>query len=1081
MGADAIAQTFKKIENYSPAQLKDFITSQGVPYHEGYICAETTSAVLKANGISTPQNYTFASSYNGYGTAVSPAQASVGDIIVYKPSSPGTTGHVGVITGFNEDGTAIVHSGNGTEVDVRNQNLNDSSISSITNSSSLEGAENAPAGGANPNAGGLSDSAAGGAGGLGGAGGAAGGAVGAAGAQIGGAGCKGGGPSPAGLLGAGGLMGNLGGLAQGALMSGAMAALSGAGIQGIMGGMLGSVGGALGNALGASLGGSLGAIAGQALGGAVGAIVAGQNPLQALTGAAMGAIGQMGSSLIPGLSNVMPPEIASAAVNGLTGALGALARGAPPGAAMQYALAGGLGGAINGYINNMTGNYALGSLLGSVATGALTGQLGAIQSQGSGQLNLLKYANNISAVAGVVGSNRILVGAISEAMSKGFGGGSSGGYGTKVRNMQDMMTFSVSTLGQNINAVAYDMIALGRWDASNLMRLMQPGNIAAQILSKGLGGYTGLTDQLTTLGVPIAGIDNPLFDKLVQQCLNNINGTEEVATVMTAFSMMTKLNNLGELTILEKMMPNSYGYMPIKNFRELGVQLAIIGIKGNHTIYDIGQSFSKVETSTDLNHIQQLNEPLPAEVGTQLLNIYGYGGGTYGEQTMADFMGTVAGYVHEDTIPVIVQTTNFISNHPEASLLNDLSILMKETSEGKYTDPGTPEDTSTGVPAEAGSITIPFPVAVGGTKSYSTLDDAMLAFVPLIETEHQNLLNTTDTELLDNIKKLDVAYRASCAQLVREANNLHIHNIDLFNDNPVEPSDALTFMDNVEGWASETGYGQPGHFIDRVCSNDIYGDAIKYHMRQARNAIALEGLGIDVEQHRLPQSQYYRDPEGFYESMYTGQFPAQPQNKLAMVYPRTPNDVYLFNRNNALNELGYGDAALQNNQKDEIFYDSQWMDTNETALEDIGRQLVKTAIDRNIEISGDNMYIVDLEGNKTPFGQIKDNGLLLTNNEELVLIMMKIVNRLLYGDLLTTKYENPFNTDQMIWGVLELLAQVTNQNIEALMKTVTGGLIANGLLDQLLSRYGTSRSLYDTGPNRNDPAAYGGTGPDAKP
>jgi hypothetical protein len=178
--------------------------------------------------------------------------------------------------------------------------------------------------------------------------------------------------------------------------------------------------------------------------------------------------------------------------------------------------------------------------------------------------------------------------------------------------------------------------------------------------------------------------------------------------------------------------------------------------------------------------------------------------------------------------------------------------------------------------------------------------------------------------------------------------------------------------------------------------------------------------------------------------------------------------------------MGYGDMPLLNNQKDELFYDSTWMEIDPSVLEDIGRQAVKTAIDRNIQVSGNDLLIVNLDGSTTSFGQIKDNGLVLTNNEYFTQTLLDIVNRLLYGDLKTTKYSNPFNTDQMVYGVLELLAQVTKQNIDALMQTVTGGLIANGLLDKLLQQFGNARSLYDTKPERNEPAAWGGVGPDAK-
>jgi Phage tail lysozyme len=899
----------------------------------------------------------------------------------------------------------------------------------------------------------------------------------AGGMNIGGAGCLGAGATPAALTAAGGLMGQLGGIAQNALMSGALAALSGGGLQGVLGGMLGSAAGALGNSLGSALGGAAGAFAGQALGSALGGIVAGQNPLQALSSGAFGALSSMGGSILPALSGVMPDFIAQGAIQGLSGALGALASGKSPSAALHMALSGGLAGTIGGYVNNMTGNYALGATLGTVAAGAINGTLSGFgkNAQASGQINLMQFARNISTVAATASGNRLMVGAITEAMAIGFGNSTTGGVGAKTRNMQDAMTFSISTLGQNISAVATDFQAMGTWDASNLMRFMQPGHVATQIMSRGLGGYTGLQDALSNVGVPIAGLDNPIFDRLTQTVLNTITDTEVINTIKTAFSMTVDITNLGQLTNIQSMMPGSYKTMPVHNFRELGIQLSVIGIRGEGiTCKKIGDSIAKIETPTDLSHIQQLNQPLPPEVGHQLLNVYGYGGGSLGEQTMADFMGTVAGYVHNDTIPVITSNSDFIFNHPDAATYKELIHKLKDAIEGKYTHLGTAGDTTADppIPEDPGYIEVP------NVGKFNTLDEVIFAFIPLIEAQQVALLHTTDPVLKKRIQQLTIAWNASCAQLVKESNNLKIHNIDLFNTVKPTPADAMMFVDSLENWGLQTGYGQPGHFIERVASTDFFGDCVKYCMRQSRNANALEGLGIDIEQYKLPQSQYLRDPEGFYTQLYTGNMPAQPANRKAAVYPKLASDVYMFSREQKLAELGYADVDLQNNQKDELYYDAHWMDVDDATLEDIGRRSVQTMLDRNVLISGNDMFIVGLDGSTSKFAEIKNNGLLLYNTEDTINTMMQIVNRLLYGDLITTKYENPFNTDQMIFGIIEMLAQVTNQNVEALLQTVTGGLIANGLLKQLLSKFSETRSLYDTKMDRNDPGPYGGLGRD---
>ena len=143
--------------------------------------------------------------------------------------------------------------------------------------------------------------------------------------------------------------------------------------------------------------------------------------------------------------------------------------------------------------------------------------------------------------------------------------------------------------------------------------------------------------------------------------------------------------------------------MPVNNFREFGVQLSVIGISTASTVKQIGLAFSKLQTSTDLNHISQMSQPLPTEVATQLMQLVGYGGGSLGEQTMADICGTPAGYVHTDTIPVITATNKLIASHAEAATLATLTQLLADTANGKYTvlgDDGDP-NASPAVPSDA--------------------------------------------------------------------------------------------------------------------------------------------------------------------------------------------------------------------------------------------------------------------------------------------------------------------------------------------------------------------------------------------
>ena len=799
--------------------------------------------------------------------------------------------------------------------------------------------------------------------------------------------------------------------------------------------------------------------------------------LQSISSTTLTSLSKMGNQLLPGLTSVLPADIASTTIDSLNGIfvskLSNIAN-VPSDASSQFALAGGFKGTLQFAIHNMSGGEY--NALGAVSAGSLNGNLPRLLA--NTKKSILKQANLINMTVAVTENNKALVGAISEGVSLTFGAGESG-YGPKVRNMQDAMTFSLTTLGQNINAIATDLINLGNWDITDLMRLMQPGQVALQILKKGVPGI-GLIEELLKLGVPVAGVDNPIYDELTLKALNNINGAGAINYVKSVFGMRTPITCLGDICLLEKIMVTSKEYLPVTNFRELGVQLSYIGIKNSLTMKELGDILVQIETASDLNHISQLTSPVPNEAGTHLMQVYGYGGGQFGEQTIIDIIGSAAGYIHVDTIKVINATASYISSHPEAAHLVALTNLLNEVLTGVYTDVGLIGDSLARpiIPDEPGAIEVPFTT---GLEKFITLDDAILSFISLIEAEHQKLLNTSDPLLLDNIKKLDIAYKASCSQLVRENNNLKSNNINLF-DIPTQVVDATSFASKLESWATKTGYGGPVEYIERIVTDDMYGNAIIYIMRQTRNAALLDAIGVDINQFKLPRSQYYNDPSSFYDNLYSGTLPSTSDNQTNLNLPQTTTEVYSVNRYNSLLENGYDQLKLSDNQKTEKYYDLLWKKSSNFNNEILGRGVVRQAISDRTSVIGNDVYITDSRGNNIKFAVISD-GITLTiiDSEQFVATLFDAVNQLLYGEIVTSKNDNPFNTDQMIYGVLELLQEITRDSILSLMETITGKLLAIDLLEKLLKKFNVKKTEHNTGMDRNDPTSWGDTGAAAFP
>jgi uncharacterized protein (TIGR02594 family) len=80
-------------------------------------CAAFINAVLAANGLPTAKGSgggatTRAADFKSYGTGVGLADARPGDIVVLRPQARGTSGHVGLFSGFDEKGDVRLTAGN---------------------------------------------------------------------------------------------------------------------------------------------------------------------------------------------------------------------------------------------------------------------------------------------------------------------------------------------------------------------------------------------------------------------------------------------------------------------------------------------------------------------------------------------------------------------------------------------------------------------------------------------------------------------------------------------------------------------------------------------------------------------------------------------------------------------------------------------------------------------------------------------------------------------------------------------------------------------------------------------------------
>jgi hypothetical protein len=858
-------------------------------------------------------------------------------------------------------------------------------------------------------------------------GGAAPGAAGAAKAAAGAGGAGGG----AGCVGAG-LISGVAGIALGGVLSGA-----GLGINGVLNNVTKAF-----NALP-----GVGAIS-SAFSQASGLLSSGimSNPV-------FGALSQVGNGILPGLSNVLP-RVLNAAAGQLLSPLNAILQNPLnlPSVVQQMASKGGIGGLVRSVGQNMVGNFVDGTIA--------------------------NLANNIQVAGAMSGISRTIVGGISEGMGQAFGTGP-GGIGAIARNIDGVVTYGLSTLSNNLGAVAADMIATGNWNTSNLTRLMQPANIAGQIIARGLGEVTGLSNAIINAGIPLAAIDNPIYDAQVRNILNGINNQAALNSVINGFAVGVNLTNLGQLTDLESMMQQSANTLPVNNFQDLGKQLIELQITQAKTFSEIGSAFLRIESARELNHIVQLPTPMHKPTGELILKSFGYGSGTFGEVTPADMLGSAAGYVHNDTFKVMIDNHSWLKEQADAPggypILQQYYILCDELT--------TIISEFTATPAPGGEEEGPPPPS-SESLVYDWIERMEAYLVELKEEAERLLREENDSALLNALELIEKAHTTSTAQVLREATLWDRMGYSVLDGQPMTLLGAYSTVVSLQAGATETGYGQFADTVERLATDDLYGDAIKAMMRQARNAQILDGLGVNTERFALPNSGYYRNPLGVYKDAYTDNLMSPPLNVQQIYFPPDPVEQYLMERDAVLSDEGIIDDTLLPAQKDEAWTDLWWQqsEANDTVLRSIGEFAVNQAILKNMRLFGDNsLVMIDLDRQRRPIGTLTETGIINLDNENLIATLFDVVNRLLYGKIGVTKLDTPFYTDEIIYGVAELLGDVNAGTIEALQNTYLGKTVLSELLTRFANRFKPINTVFDTRMDRNDPSTYGGAGPGTDP
>lgn len=694
----------------------------------------------------------------------------------------------------------------------------------------------------------------------------------------------------------------------------------------------------------------------------------------------------------------------------------------------------------------------------SAYQGGLSGMLRTITVNTTGAGNTGNFIHTMNVCNSLNKLTNNIIAATSEAQGQSFGTGP-GGLGSNIRNMNDVITFGASAITRDMQGASRNLVDMGTWSMDNLYRLQTPGSVVRQMIQQGLADKLDLTNKLINNQVPLGDLENPSYDSVIQDILSGITNSTQINAVTTAFNMYVKISNLGQLTDITYLLPilvQSTGY---NTFSDLGKHMVSLGMNKVTTFQKLGYLLSQIDPGLDLNHISQLESPIHKPSADFAVNHYGFGGGVFGELTMADFIGTAAGYIHNDSLPYIINANKSLVELPEGLELALRAGHLLKLILGNYTS--------------GGNYTVP------GLGTYTDITDAINAVCASIE--QQLLVVAALTGGIQTVVAAsDKAHTASYSQILKE--NLHMTkmNISLFDGRGTGPQSLVAFANSLSNYAQDNGYGQIGEYLERVSTNDLYGDAIRAILKQGRNAQILQDLGIDTNKFKLPQSKYYTDPTGMYIQAYSGDLPLVPENMQDPLMPLTDADAYLEKRNKVLSTNGYNAYTMNAAAADEAYMDITGGQIPFQVREQMGLNVLRQTLLRNMSLRGNQLMLTDPQGKVISLGEVTASGVNLTNKADMISILVILCNKTIYGNLGTTKGTNPYLTDQMVYGMAEMLSMVNPSNLEKLKNTVLGKGALIDLLTDIKSLINTITGSLDTSMDRNDPVVWGDSGPAAQ-
>ena len=685
------------------------------------------------------------------------------------------------------------------------------------------------------------------------------------------------------------------------------------------------VGGAIGGALGANVA-SLGALP-SGLGGFPALNTNGLSAvLNNVSSVGLDAVANVGSSILPGLTGVIPQGLTSVLGGGnLTGMIenvagGVLQNGVPGLGNLQSVLGSAIGasgqganliGSIQGAGEMIFGNAleSIGSLTefpgfdlipevfpdGDIGFGDLIGD----NDFGGANDNLVKMIDNLKSSVNLIGNPGEVLGGLIEGS---VNGNTIDSFSSAFFDYQSFATQGLGNLTDDLRLLGQDMINLGSLgDMQDVLNIGTARQITRNLIEGGLGNDSGIIKEMTDRGLSLADTFQVAQEPLFLEVLDAITNPQVLQDVKTRMNMSTTLplDSLGDLTRPSKALPDSDEYNRFDNINHIAITLLLCSSTGTgllETFSDFGRMLFNMESVNMHSELMEEVAPVRPEELLQIFNdIPVKSKFNPNGPTVADFIGTAGGYVHDYTLPKMAGIMDELANYNELDTYRGLMQTLTNTLNGDYTDQIYEE------------------IVVPGIGTYTTMDDAVLAVVNAIEAELTGIRSSIGaglTDFAELLMALESHHYTSAEYLHHEKLMRSAYGVDIgentaaerlygdgsttvffpnevgrnfqvflngakttdytlsttsvtFNTAPgsgvlieflyerdtfVAPSrkaDSWNIANSLEDWATQVGHGGPADFLRRLLTDDRHGQRLDALMKQARNKerLAIWGLG----------------------------------------------------------------------------------------------------------------------------------------------------------------------------------------------------------------------------------------------